>query len=302
MDSNASSLALGPRLMPFLAILRYDLKTLMGSWMVRLWLAGTALLTLLILLFNWGTLQTSLLIATLLFPYLILPWFLVVMILGIEPVAGSRVEVLADGILSRPITRYEYLLAVWAARVALVLGGFLLVMVPASILVATAHRRAPEDHVTLYGVVASLGVVGLVLTLQVSLAFLAGTVLRRPLLAVVVLLACWYPVMNGILDAFSLESFSPVTLNRALPFLLRQPWRPEAGSRQGVGDLATLIQGVENFTDVFGAPAPPPPPRHEKFFRGDFHDFSLLRVILGYGLPTLASIGLATVSFCLRDL
>ena len=56
--------------------------------------------------------------------------------------AGSRVEVLADGILSRPITRYEYLLAVWAARVALVLGGFLLVMVPAVILVATANRRA----------------------------------------------------------------------------------------------------------------------------------------------------------------
>ncbi len=188
--------------MPFLAILRYDLKTLIGSWMVRLWLAGTALLTLLILLVNWGSLQSSLLIATLLFPYLVLPWFLVVMILGVEPVAGSRVEVLADGILSRPVTRYEYLLAVWAARVALVLGGFLLVMVPAVILVATAHRRAPEDHVTIYGVVASLGVVGLVLTLQVSLAFLAGTVLRRPLLAIVVLLACWYPV-DAILDAFS---------------------------------------------------------------------------------------------------
>jgi ABC-type transport system involved in multi-copper enzyme maturation permease subunit len=286
--------------MPFLAILRYDLKTLTGSWMVRLWLAGTALLTLLILLVNWGSLPTSLLIATLLFPYLVLPWFLVVMILGVEPVAGSRVEVLADGILSRPVTRYEYLLAVWAARVALVLGGFLLVMVPAVILVATANRRAPEDHVTVYGVAASLGVVGLVLTLQVSLAFLAGTVLRRPLLAIVVLLACWYPV-DAILDAFSLESFSPVTLNRALPFLLRQPWRPEAGSKDGVGDLAALMRGVEKFADIFGVPAEPP--SHQgRFFQGDFHDFSLLRVIFGYGLPTLACVGLATLSFCLRDL
>jgi ABC-type transport system involved in multi-copper enzyme maturation permease subunit len=293
-------MAIGSRLMPFLAILRYDLKTLTGSWMVRLWLAGTALLTLLILLVNWGTLQTSLLIATLLFPYLILPWFLVVMILGVEPVAGSRVEVLADGILSRPVTRYEYLLAVWAARVALVLGGFLLVMVPAVILVATAHRRAPEDHVTVYGVVASLGVVGLVLTLQVSLAFLAGTVLRRPLLAIVVLLACWYP-LDAILDAFSLESFSPVTLNRALPFLLHQPWRPGAGAKAGIGDLATLVHSVEKLGDLFGI-AVEPPPHEAKFFRGDFHDFSLVRVILGYGLPTLACVGLATLSFCLRDL
>jgi ABC-type transport system involved in multi-copper enzyme maturation permease subunit len=301
MDSNASSLTLGHRLMPFLAILRYDLKTLTGSWMVRLWLAGTALLTMVILLINWASLPTSLLIATLLFPYLILPWFLVVMVLGVEPVAGSRVEVLADGILSRPVTRYEYLLAVWAARVALVLGGYLLVMVPAVILVTAANRRAPEDHVTLYGVVASLAVVGLVLTLQVSLAFLAGTVLRRPLLAVVVLLACWYPV-DAILDAFSLESFSPVTLNRALPFLLHQPWRADAVSKEGVGDLAALVQGVQNFADVFRAPSEPPPPRHGSFFRGDFHDFSLFRVILGYGLPTLACVGLATLSFCLRDL
>ena len=285
--------------MPFLAILRYDLKTLMGSWMVRLWLAGTALLTPLILLVNWGSLQTSLLIATLLFPYLILPWFLVVMVLGVEPVAGSRVEVLADGILSRPITRYEYLLAVWAARVALVLGGFLLVMVPAVILVATAHRRAPEDHVTLYGVVASLGVVGLVLTLQVSLAFLAGTVLRRPLLAIIVLLACWYPV-DAILDAFSLESFSPVTLNRALPFLLHQPWRPEVGSQEGIADLATIVHSVETLAGAVGIASEPP--HHGRFFQGDFHDFALWRVILGYGLPTLACVALATLSFCLRDL
>lgn len=59
--------------MPFLAILRYDLKTLVGSWMVRLWLVGTALLTLLLLMAYWGSLQSSLLIATLLVPYLIAP-------------------------------------------------------------------------------------------------------------------------------------------------------------------------------------------------------------------------------------
>jgi ABC-type transport system involved in multi-copper enzyme maturation permease subunit len=286
--------------MPFLAILRYDLKTLVGSWMVRLWLGGTALLTLLLLLLNWGSLQSSLLIATLLIPYLIFPWFLVVMILGIEPVAGNRVEVLADGILSRPITRYEYLLAVWAARVALVLGGFLLVMVPAAILVATARRGAPEDHVTLYGVMASLGVAGLVLTFQVSLAFLTGTVFRRPLLAIVVLLAYWYPV-DTILNTLSLESFSPVALSRALPFLLHQPWRPEASSKEGIADLASFLHSVEALAGAVGVNARPTP-HHEGFFRGDFQDFSLLRVLLGYGLPTLACIGLATLSFCRRDL
>jgi ABC-type transport system involved in multi-copper enzyme maturation permease subunit len=285
--------------MPFLAIVRYDLKTLAGSWLPRLWLVGTALLTLFLLLIYWGSAQSSVLIATLLLPYLIAPWVLVVTILGVEPVAGSRVEVLADGILSRPITRYEYLLAVWAARVALVLGGFLLVTVPAVILAAAAHRPAPPDFVTFYGLAASLGIVSLVLTLQLSLAFLAGTVLRRPLLALLVLLPIWYSV-NKIPDAFSLESLSPTTLTRALPFLLHQSWRAEAGSKDGAADLAALAHAVENLAETFGVAAAPS--QRASFFRGDFSDFSLWRVLLGYGLPTLACVGLATLSFCRRDL
>ena len=38
------------------------------------------------------------------------------------------------------------------------------------------------------------------------------------------------------------------------------------------------------------------------FERGGFDDFSLWRVVLGYGIPTLAAIALATITFCLRDL
>ena len=36
--------------------------------------------------------------------------------------------------------------------------------------------------------------------------------------------------------------------------------------------------------------------------RGDYEDFSLLRVVTGYGLPTLAAVGFATLVFCRRDL
>ena len=44
------------------------------------------------------------------------------MVLGISPVTGARLDALADGILSRPVTRYEYLLASWLARVLVVLA------------------------------------------------------------------------------------------------------------------------------------------------------------------------------------
>ena len=292
-------------MMPFLAILRQDLAVQLSSWLVRIWLAAAAVLTLLLAASTWQNFQTAPMIASLLFPWLVFPWFVVVMVLGVTPISGSRAEALADGFLSRPITRYEYLLAIWASRVAVVLGAFLLVMVPAVCLVATANRAVPADPVTLYGTAAALAVVALVLALQVSLAFLMGTLLRRPLPAIVALLFLWYPV-NLVLHTFKLEALSPISLSQALPALLREP-RSEDDSK--AADLAKdremeeLSRQTAKFLSFLSGSPPPAPARPPGFFvRDEFRDVSLGRVLLGYGIPTLASIGLATVCFCRRDL
>jgi len=296
--------------MPLLAILRHDLRTLWASWLVRLWLAGAAVLTLLLVAGNWAQLQTAPLVASLLVPFLIFPWFLVVIVLGVTPVSGARAEALADGILSRPVTRWEYLLASWAARVLTVLGVFLAVIAPAVLIVTLARRPVPEDDVTLYGVLASLAVVGLVLIFLVSMGFLLGTLLRGPLLAVVVLVFVWYPI-SLILNVFSLEEFSPISLNQAIPTLLRQPWstpQTKAPEEPVTFDFGATVDRMNDFASYFseGPPGPKPEPKPEAepgFFERDvYQDFSLTRVVLGYGLPTLAALGLAALGFCLRDL
>lgn len=290
--------------MPFLAILRHDLGMLTGSWLVRIWLAAAFLMTVALAATGWRQFQTAPMIASLLFPWLVFPWFVVVMVLGVNPITGSRAESLADGFLSRPIARHEYLLAIWAARVLVVLGSYLLVVIPVLAVVMLANRAVPPDRVTLYGVVAALTVVGLVLSLQVSLAFLMGTLLRRTLLAVVVLLFIWYPA-NMLLHTFRLEAFSPISLNQALPTLLRQPWR-QSGAAAVAKDLELdeLARQTAGFLSVLSGGGPDEPPsRKPGFFeRDDLPDFSLTRVLLGYGLPTVASIALATVWFCRRDL
>lgn len=291
--------------MPTTALFRHDLRTLSGSWLVRLWLAATAILTLFLLTANWGQFQTATLIASMLFPYLVFPWFLVAVVLGVAPVSGAQADALADGFLSRPVTRYEYLIAAWAARVFTVVGIFLLVIVPAIVLVVFANRPVAEETVTLYGILGSLIVVSLVLTLLVSLGFLLGTLLRRPLLAVVVLIFVWFPI-NMILHTFSLEEFSPISLNQAIPTLLRQPWNEtEVESQNPLGDhdaemVARQAAYVMNF--LSGEPAPPPPSKDGFFEQNNYDDFSLGRVLLGYGIPTLAAVALALLSFCSRDL
>ena len=287
-------------MMPFAAILRHELRILWSSWLVRFWLLATALLAIIQMLSNWNQFQTAPLIAVLLFPYLILPWSLIVMVLSVVPVSGWQAEVVADAFLSRPVTRYAYVLATWTARVTLMLTVFLIVMVPAIIIVSLADRPTPEDSITLYGIVASLSVVGLVLTFLVSVGFLLGTLLRNTWLAVVVLVFLWIPV-NLILNTFSLEEFSPISLTQALPTLLRQPWHdveveePEADLEAGFQDA---YQDAVNFFNALGGGSIQEPQRNQGFFeREDFEDFSLTRVLLGYGIPMLLSIAVATLSF-----
>jgi len=286
MDSGVKISRLGTRMMPYLAILRHDLGTLWASRLVRLWLAATALLTFFLVAANWTQFQDSPLIASLLFPYLVFPWFFVVVALGVSPVSGSRAEALADGILSRPVSRWEYLLATWSARVAVVLTVYLVVVVPAILVVTLAKRPVRPDAVTFYGIVSVLFVVGLVLTFLVSLGFLVGTLLRKPLLAVVVLIFVWYPI-GLILSIFSLERQSA----------------EEAEAAGNMQDMQQFSEQVGNlFSRLSGGPARPKASKPKFFENKEFEDFSLFRVTLGYGLPTIAAVIFAMLSFYWRDL
>jgi ABC-type transport system involved in multi-copper enzyme maturation permease subunit len=173
-------------------------------------------------------------------------------------------------------------------------------MIPSIAIVAFADRPVPDDTVTFYGTAGAVGVVGLVLTFLVSMGFLLGTLLRNQLLAIVVLAFLWFPV-NLILNLFSLEEFSPISLNQALPTLLRQPWTEVDVESKEASFQEAARQAAEFFSGFGGAPDKPA--ELPGFFeREGFDDFSLWRVLMGYGIPTLAALALAMMTFCLRDL
>ena len=304
--------------MPLRAILLHELRTLSRGWLVRLWLLASLFVSLL-LASGWREIPAAPLIAQVLFPFLVFPWFLVVMVLGVSPVTGSRVESLADGILSRPIARHQVLLGAWAARVVLVLGVFLVTIMPSILWVSLAERPAAEKPagatgflglgqeeaeggVTLYGTAAAVGVVALVLTFQVSLAFFLGTVLRNPLWTIVILLFLWYPV-NIVLHQFRLEEFSPLSLSQAVSTLVRQP-PPWLDASQDTQERQAVSETLDEFTKWFssGSQEPAETDAPDFFEPEEYNDFSLAWVLSAYGVLTAASLGLAMLCFGLRDL
>lgn len=306
MVSTGSTSSFRLRWMPAGAILKHELGSLLASWLVRLWFIATVVLTLLILPANWGTMQTAPMLQALLFPYLVFPWFLVVMLLGISPVTGSRLDSLADGILSRPVTRHEYLLAAWAARVLVVLAVYLVVMAPVVLLAVFARREVAEDHVTVYGVISTLAVVGLIQTFLVTLGFLVGTLLRRPMLAAVVLVFTWLPI-NLVLSTFSLEQFSPLTMYQAVPTLLRTPWTAVEQAEAPAAireDAEAMAAQADQFMRLLSGHSPTPAqPRREGFFEPRvFEGLSVTRMLAGYGLPSLGALLISLLVFNRRDL
>ena len=286
--------------MPTLAIFTYELRGLFASWLVRGWFTATAIVALLLTAGAWQEMHPAVLIPMLLFSYMVFPWSFFVIVLGISPTTGSRLDALADGILSRPVTRFEYLAASWGARVIAVLAVYLAVMVPTIAIVAFAKRMV-ERPVTLYGATASLAIVGLVLTFLVTLSFLAGTALRKPMFAAAVVVFVWFPV-NMVLHGFALKEFSPISLSQSMRVLLRTPWAESERDLVVESAAEDLTKQWNTFNRIISGQAPQPETKESFFEKGDYDDFSLWRVGLGYGIPTLIALMLSATFFCWRDL
>jgi len=122
---------------------------------------------------------------------------------------------------------------------------------------------------------------------------------------VTVLIFVWYPI-NLILSVFSLEQFSPISLNQALTTQLRRPWRqvetsPETELEQA--DAEAFARQASHFLDVLSGKRVQAQGSKQDFFEpGKFDDFSLAQVALGYAVPTLIVVGLAVLCFHRRDL
>lgn len=213
MDSLESS-ELRKRVMAFQALLENDLSTMISSWGVRIWAILAALQALITLPAGMSEGPASQALADILGTYPLI-WSTFAIILSAGAVS-SEAGVVADSILSKAVTRYEYVLSKLASRILIVLGVYLLVTLPAAFL---AHRYGGET-VTTRGIVWGVLLIGVNMVLITSVAVTFSTLFSWTLVAVMGSWFLWY-VTGGIFALLEIEQLSPLHIIESLPDILQ---------------------------------------------------------------------------------
>jgi ABC-type transport system involved in multi-copper enzyme maturation permease subunit len=208
------------RLLPYWAVFQMDMRQTARSWLFRVWILAAVLLGSGYLLHRWtiheqaGIVQSAATLMKEVIQIAILAGTSLVIVLTAGAISSDR-GIMADSVLSRGISRYQYFLGKLHARLALILGSFLFVTI--ALLVSSSLLLQMDLSVlgALLALVVSAALLGIVITCGVTISSLCNS----SLLGTALLLIGVYGVGVGL---WFLEygQFNPQRLNRMLPALL----------------------------------------------------------------------------------
>src|SRR5882757_2533582 len=117
------------KFLPYWAVLQTDLKQTLRSWVYRLWVLMTVVAAAGFLIYRVGLhkeagmFQSAATQSGDLFRFMIIGSLALVVVLAVSAV-GAEKGTVADSVLSRGISRHQYFLAKWHARLAVVVSTF----------------------------------------------------------------------------------------------------------------------------------------------------------------------------------
>jgi ABC-2 type transport system permease protein len=211
------------RWLPYWAVFQYDVGQTLRSWVYRVWVLAVLLAGGGFLLYRFGLTQEGGVVqhASLLFSNLlqgaVLGSVAFVVVLAGGCISSER-GTLADSVLSRGISRYQYFLGKWHARLATVLGTYLVL----SLLALAGSLMLVHEDVTPDGGLVALASVGALLAAVVTVGVAVSAVSNNTLLGVAGL---WVALYGGGL-ALNLNWLrkalpnSPTVLFDRLPYIL----------------------------------------------------------------------------------
>ncbi len=119
------------RWLPYWAVFQADVRQTLRSWVYRFWVLLSVLATVGYLLYRFGSyhevgiVQSASLHVSQLLRWIVLGSAVIICVLTAGSISAERGS-MADSVLSRGISRYQYFMGKWHARLTTVLGTFLL--------------------------------------------------------------------------------------------------------------------------------------------------------------------------------
>jgi hypothetical protein len=181
------------RWLPYWAVLQADAHQTLRSWVYRVWVLVSVLATTGYLLYRYavaheaGIIQPASVLISDLLRWTVLGSVTLIVVLTAGSISSERGS-MADSVLSRGISRYQYFLGKWHARLITVLGTFLVMGGVA--LVSSLFLL--HDDLVLDGSLLALATVAALLAAVVSAGVAVSAIFHSTVLSITVLWALLY--------------------------------------------------------------------------------------------------------------
>ena len=239
------------RWLPYWAVFQCDLRQTLRSWVYRVWVLVLVLATAGFLLYRRGIYHEAGMIqsASALISDL-LRWSVVGSIALIIALAGNSISgergTMADSVLSRGISRYQYFLGKWHARLVAVLGTFFVLGLGA---LAGSYFLLHEDLTLRGGLIAMAVILGFLMAVT-SAGVTVSAMANSTMLGITVLWFLIYGVGFG-LNYLPSRFPSPDRVLASLPVILRGDYNLQSLGRligySALGSLLLAMVGMGYF-------------------------------------------------------
>jgi hypothetical protein len=243
MDATAAVSSAAPliryrRWLPYWAVLQTDLRQTLRSWVFRLWVVVTVLAALGFLLYRFGVhreagiIQSASVHTSDLLRGIVLGSMALIVVLTVSSISSER-GTLADSILSRGISRYQYFLAKWHARTVAVVATFMFL---AGFVLLCSHLLLSED-MTFSGCLVTVAVI---LAAVVAWGVAIGALAHSTVFGITLLWMLLYGV--GFLLTLLPDTYpSPDRTLKRLPYMLQGHYSLDALSEITVISAAAIL-------------------------------------------------------------
>jgi ABC-type transport system involved in multi-copper enzyme maturation permease subunit len=233
------------RWLPYWAVFQYDVHQSLRSWVYRVWVLMCVLCIVGYLLYRYalvrefGVIQPASTLISDLLRWMVFGSAALIVVLTGGSISAER-GTMADSVLSRGISRYQYFLGKWHAQLATVLGTFLVLGLVALV---SSFFLLHED-LSLTGSLVALATVAALLGAIITCGVTVSAVINSTMMGIAVL---WVLLYGGgfALSLLPQRYPAPDRALQRLPYILQGHYDLEAlGQLAGYSALASCLIAV----------------------------------------------------------